>query len=124
MTGFITFVHITACVLLIIMILLQQSKGDGMGSAFGGGGGSQSVLGARGAATIMTKITTVLAITFMVTSLTLAYTSSQQSTDSLLNAPANTELEEPNLAPTEETQETPVAPEAQESQNSATEDTQ
>lgn len=102
MTGLITFVHITACVLLVIVILLQQSKGDGMGSAFGGGGGSQSVLGARGAANVLTKVTTALAIVFMMTSLTLAYFSSQTATDSLLQeealAPAATE----SMAPEQE----------------------
>src|SRR5690606_41696732 len=49
-----TVVHIGACFFLVLMILLQQSKGDGMGSAFGGGS-SQSVLGSS-AGNILTKI--------------------------------------------------------------------
>lgn len=106
MTGFITFVHISACVLLVIMILLQQAKGDGMGSAFGGAG-SQSVLGSRGAATVLTKATTALAILFMVTSLTLAYFSSRSASDSLLKqaTPSATQGMAPQETPTNATQE-------------------
>jgi len=75
-----------------------------MGSAFGGGNSTQSVLGGS-AASVITKLTTALAVVFMVTSLGLAYFTSRQSTDSMLKTPANAPLEEPAFRGDE--QETP-----------------
>ncbi len=61
------FIHALICVLLIIVVLMQSAKGEGLAGAFGGGG-SQSVFGPRGAATILTKATTICAVLFMLTS--------------------------------------------------------
>lgn len=71
--GFILILFVPACILLPIIILLQDSKGEGLSSsAFGGAGGSmQSVLGGQGAATFLSKVTTWLAIGFMVMALFL-----------------------------------------------------
>lgn len=71
--GFILVLFVPACVLLPIIILLQDSKGEGLSSsAFGGAGSSmQSVLGGQGAATFLSKVTTWLAIGFMVMALFL-----------------------------------------------------
>jgi preprotein translocase subunit SecG len=71
--GFILVLFVPACILLPIIILLQDSKGEGLSSsAFGGAGGSmQSVLGGQGAATFLSKVTTWLAIGFMVMALLL-----------------------------------------------------
>ena len=71
--GFILVLFVPACILLPIIILLQDSKGEGLSSsAFGGAGGSmQSVLGGQGAATFLSKVTTWLAIGFMVMALFL-----------------------------------------------------
>ncbi|MCI4626820.1 MAG: preprotein translocase subunit SecG [Candidatus Magnetoovum sp. WYHC-5] len=66
----ITVIHLTACVVLIFVVLIQSSKGAQMGAAFGGS--SQTVFGTRGAATFLSKMTTVMAILFMFTSLFLA----------------------------------------------------
>lgn len=65
--------HFVGAVLLIVAILLQSGKGSDIGSAFGAGG-SQSLFGARGASTFLTKTTTVIAIFFLATSLWLATT--------------------------------------------------
>ncbi|MDR0621982.1 MAG: preprotein translocase subunit SecG [Deltaproteobacteria bacterium] len=70
MSSFITFLHIVVAVILMISVLLQTSKGSGMGAAFGGSSGS--VFGSRGPATLIARVTTVAAIIFMVTSLTLS----------------------------------------------------
>lgn len=70
--------HVLVCIGLILVVLLQSSKGEGLaGSAFGGGGGSLSgaVFGGRGAATFLSKATSVLAILFMVNCIALAYMS-------------------------------------------------
>ncbi len=71
--SFILALFIPACILLPIIILLQDSKGEGLSSsAFGGAGGSmQSILGGQGAATFLSKVTTWLAIGFMVMALFL-----------------------------------------------------
>ena len=71
--GFILVFFVPACILLPIIILLQDSKGEGLSSsAFGGAGGSmQSILGGQGAATFLSKVTTWIAIGFMVMALLL-----------------------------------------------------
>lgn len=72
--------HTLICIGLIIVVLLQSSKGEGLaGSAFGGGGGgggiSNAVFGGRGAATFLSKATTVLAVVFFLNCIALAYMS-------------------------------------------------
>lgn len=70
MDAFLLIVHILVSLLLIIVVLLQSGKAADLAGAFGGMG-SQSTFGPRGAATILSKITTTLAILFMLTSLLL-----------------------------------------------------
>ncbi len=70
-------IHLIVCLSLIFIILIQSSKGAEMGAAFGGS--SQTLFGSRGAATFMNKITTITAILFMLTSLTLAIFTGKQS---------------------------------------------
>jgi len=62
--------HLIVCIFLIFIVLIQSSKGAEMGAAFGGS--SQTIFGSRGAATFMNKLTTVVAVVFMITSLSLA----------------------------------------------------
>lgn len=59
-------IHVIVCIGLILVVLMQSAKGDGLASAFGGGAFSGAVFGGRGAATFLSKATTVLAIAFMV----------------------------------------------------------
>ena len=87
MFVFITTLHVVVSVFLIFVILLQPGKGDGMAAFAGGGGGAQTVFGGRGSVTFLSKVTTVCAIIFMVTSLTLAWRSSHS--DSVLRARRN-----------------------------------
>jgi preprotein translocase subunit SecG len=68
---FLIVVHILVCVGLIIVVLLQSSKGEGLAGAFGGGGLSGAVFGGRGAATFLSKATSVLAVCFMISSIAL-----------------------------------------------------
>ncbi len=70
MEGIILFFHIVVCFLLVIVVLLQSGKSADLAGAFGGYG-SQSTFGPRGTATLLSKITTTLAVLFMVTSLLL-----------------------------------------------------
>ncbi|MCP3940860.1 MAG: preprotein translocase subunit SecG [Desulfobacteraceae bacterium] len=83
MTTIIVGLHISVCILLILIVLLQSGKGAEMGASLGGGG-SQAFFGAAGPAGILTKITTGVAIIFMVTSLSLAYLSGHQSVSSVM----------------------------------------
>ena len=65
-----TIIHVLVCVFLVIVVLLQSGKAADLAGAFGGMG-SQTAFGPRGAATVLSKATTIAAGLFMVTSLTL-----------------------------------------------------
>jgi preprotein translocase subunit SecG len=64
-------IFVPVCVVLTLIILLQDSKGEGLSSSAFGGSGMESVLGGAGAATFLSKLTTWVAIGFMVISLLL-----------------------------------------------------
>ena len=66
-----TIVHVIVCVFLVIVVLLQSGKAADLAGAFGGMG-SQTAFGPRGAATVLSKATTIAAGLFMLTSLTLS----------------------------------------------------
>ncbi len=63
--------YVVACLVLMIVILLQQGKGGDIANAFGGGS-SQAVFGARTGATLLTKVTAGLTVAFMSLALLLA----------------------------------------------------
>ncbi|GMR08301.1 MAG: hypothetical protein BMS9Abin26_1306 [Gammaproteobacteria bacterium] len=65
-------VHVLIAIILVGIILIQHGKGADAGAAFGSGA-SQTVFGASGSTSFMTRLTTGLAIAFFATSLTLAY---------------------------------------------------
>jgi preprotein translocase subunit SecG len=88
MSVLLIFIHVIVCVALIMIVLLQTGKGADMGAAFGGGS-SQTLFGSTGASTFLSKATTVAAIVFMITSLALAYVSSNRTSKSIMtNTPA------------------------------------
>jgi len=66
-----TILHVLVCVFLIIVVLLQSGKAADLAGAFGGMG-SQTAFGPRGSATLLSKATTVSAVVFMITSLSLS----------------------------------------------------
>ncbi len=67
----VTVVHVIASIGLILVVLLQQGKGAEMGAVFGGS--SSTIFGSSGAGNFLTRLTTGMAIVFMITSLTLGY---------------------------------------------------
>ncbi|MBV8207281.1 MAG: preprotein translocase subunit SecG [Acidobacteria bacterium] len=71
MIYLVTVIHVIVCVFLIIVVLLQSGKSADIAAAFGGMG-SQTAFGPRGAATVLSKATTISAIIFMLTSITLS----------------------------------------------------
>lgn len=91
METFIAIVHILTALALIALVLLQDSKGGGVGGAFGGGG-SNSILGATGGATLAQKITRIAAVIFAITSISLTVFSNKRNSviDNLAPAPAAT----------------------------------
>ena len=96
MTTFLVIIHVIVCIALIMIVLLQTGKGADMGAAFGGGG-SNTLFGASGASTFLSKATTAAAIIFMLTSLVLAYKAGNRTSGSIISdvpaaveAPADT----------------------------------
>jgi len=83
MSFILILVHIVVCIALIMIVLLQTGKGADMGAAFGGGS-SQTLFGSTGASTFLSKATTVAAVVFMLTSLSLAYMSGHKTGGSVV----------------------------------------
>ncbi len=80
-------IHVIICVVLCVVVLLQQGKGADIGAVFGGS--SQTVFGSGGAGNFLTKLTGGLAAAFFVTSIYLAYNSTRRLTSSVFTgAPA------------------------------------
>ncbi len=78
LTAF-TIAHVIISLVLIIMVLLQDSKGDASGLM---GGGGQSVFGATGASSFIVKATRTVAALFAAGCLGLAYLTSNQANTS------------------------------------------
>ena len=98
---FLTSLYVFVCLVLLMVILLQQGKGGDMASAFGGGS-SQTAFGARGGATLLTKMTTVFAVLFMLGALALAIIG-QRGPGSMMRGT-------PGPAPVKQTPATPKPP--------------
>jgi preprotein translocase subunit SecG len=77
-TTVLVIIHVIICIVLILAVLLQSGKAADLAGAFGGVG-SQTAFGPRGAQTLLSKVTTVCAILFMVTSLSLWLLSGRSS---------------------------------------------
>jgi preprotein translocase subunit SecG len=103
---FLITLHVTVSAILISMVLLQKGKGADIGAAFGGA--SQTVFGPRGAQSFLSKLTTAAAVIFMITSLTLAFTTAKRSSvmEGLKQEKAQTAPAVPLAPPTQ----APVAP--------------
>jgi preprotein translocase subunit SecG len=71
-----TILHVLVCVGLILVVLLQTGKGAEVGAVFGGS--SSTIFGSSGAGNFLTRLTTAMAIVFMVTSLALGYLTAQR----------------------------------------------
>ena len=83
--GLAVFMHIVISVALVLVVLMQSSKGGGLAGAFGGGGGMTAAFGGRGAGTFLSKVTTVLAVLFMFSCLgQVLLTNTQGGSQSLL----------------------------------------
>jgi preprotein translocase subunit SecG len=105
MVTFLLTLHVVVSIALIIIVLLQAGKGADAGASFGGGA-SQTVFGASGGRSFMSKLTTSVAFIFMLTSLSLTYFYGKPGSESLM--PNQVQVEQPQA------QQQPVttAPEA------------
>lgn len=81
MIAVVVAIHVIVCISLIIIVLLQQGKGAEVGAVFGGS--SQTVFGATGAGGVLIRLTAALAAIFFLTSMFLAYASTQRITGSI-----------------------------------------
>ena len=75
--------HLLIAVVLVAVVLLQSGKGADIGATFGGGS-SQTVFGGRGAATFLSKLTSAVAVLFMISSLMLAVYSGRRGSSSVI----------------------------------------
>ena len=83
-------IHVAVCLSLILIVLLQKGKGAGMGAAFGGS--SQTVFGSSGAGSFLTKVTTIAAVVFMLTSLGLSFYFGKGKSTSVMEGVTQTEV--------------------------------
>lgn len=101
MHTLVIIIHIVACFLMIGAILLQSGKGAEIGAAFGGS--SQTVFGSRGPANFLSKFTVVVAVVFMLTSLSLAILAKEKTFSSTVIDLKKKETSQPApAAPTEQ----------------------
>src|SRR5262245_51878026 len=100
MVILITIVHVIVCLFLIVVVLLQSGKAADLAGAFGGMG-SQTAFGPRGAATALSRATTIAAALFMVTSLSLSVlaTRNQGGHSTVLDSTGATTKKAPAKAP-------------------------
>src|SRR4051794_13039490 len=113
----VTIIHVIVSIGLILVVLLQTGKGAEMGAVFGGS--SSTIFGSSGAGNFLTRLTTGMAIVFMITSLTLGYFSGRRSSTSVFDtrsesgpvAPARPlPGAAPRTAPPAPAQQAPAAP--------------
>jgi preprotein translocase subunit SecG len=90
MSTVLVVLHVMVCIFLIAVVLLQRGKGAEIGAVFGSGA-SSTVFGSRGAGNFLTKLTTISAVLFMLTSLSLSYLWTTSSSDRLFDEPVAAE---------------------------------
>jgi preprotein translocase subunit SecG len=95
--GIIMVLHVLVCFALIMIVLLQAGKGAEMGAAFGGA--SQTIFGSSGAMGFLSKLTTVVAVLFMITSLILTFSSTRRASSVIKERPAQSAPAEPSQIP-------------------------
>ena len=83
MENLLTIAHVVVCFFLVGIVLLQHGKGADIGATFGGS--SQSLFGSEGPLPLLNKITTAIAVIFMLTSMSLAFISSRTGSTSVMD---------------------------------------
>jgi preprotein translocase subunit SecG len=86
-------VHVIVCVFLILVVLLQQGKGADL-SVFGGGT-TQAAFGARGATTLLHKLTVISFVIFIFTTLLIGIPQAKRGTVMSGVAPSSSQAPAP-----------------------------
>ena len=115
MATLLIVLHVIVAIFLIAVVVLQTGKAGSIADVFGGGG-SLAAFGARGAATVLSRVTTGAAIIFMITSLGLSLVKTRGSSI-MQGAPAQQSA--PASAPAQPAPQTPPAQNQQPAQNPA-----
>jgi preprotein translocase subunit SecG len=103
--------YVLVCLVLSLVILLQQGRGGDIASAFGGSS-SQAAFGARSGATLLTKATSIAAVLFMLFALTLSVLGQRGGTSSVVSGTPAPPTPTPKSAPPAATGTTTPAPAA------------
>ncbi|MDR9427247.1 MAG: preprotein translocase subunit SecG [Salibaculum sp.] len=82
MQNVVLVIHLLLALTLIGVVLMQRSEGGGLGMGGGGGGGGGGLVSARGAATALGKLTWLLAVAFIGTSITLTILAARDAAES------------------------------------------
>jgi preprotein translocase subunit SecG len=104
----VTIVHVFVCIVLILVVLLQAGKGANMGAVFGGS--SQTIFGSSGPGTFLGKMTTAVAVIFMLTSFSLSYTASRTGSSLMEGAKPAAKTAPATPAPAPQAPALPQAP--------------
>ena len=107
MTTLLIVLHVIVCLFLICIVLLQHGKGADIGASFGGS--NQSPFGTEGPLPLLNKITTLAAIIFMATSVSLAYISANKTSGTIMKKVPTQGQKAENTAPPVQQQSTAPA---------------
>jgi len=108
MHTIVVVIHVIVSLALVSIVLLQHGKGAGIGAAFGGS--SQTVFGSTGAAPFLAKLTAIVAILFMCTSLGLTFMGRQQAPSVMEGAGKPAATQPAPVTPAKPAPATPVQP--------------
>ena len=107
----VTVIHVLVCIGLILVVLLQTGKGAEVGAVFGGS--SATIFGSSGAGNFLSRLTTGMAIVFMITSLTLGYFAGRKPSETIFDKqPAATAPPDRTVAPKQESVPVPTPQQA------------
>jgi preprotein translocase subunit SecG len=115
----VTVIHVLVCIGLILVVLLQTGKGAEVGAVFGGS--SATIFGSSGAGNFLSRLTTGMAIVFMMTSLTLGYFAGRKPSETIFDSRPSPTAPAGTGAPKQET--APAAPQQAPAQPTAPETT-
>ena len=104
----VTIIHVIVCIGLILVVLLQTGKGAEVGAVFGGS--SSTIFGSSGAGNFLSRLTTGMAIVFMMTSLTLGYFAGRKPSATIFDSQPGTTA--PSGAPAAKQDAAPAAPQS------------
>jgi preprotein translocase subunit SecG len=125
MITFLIVLHVIICVLLVVAVLLQFGKGAEMGAVMGSGA-SQAVFSSSAKGNFMTKLTSILAISFMVNSIVLTTLKSKEAKRSLFDSeapiakPLNSDVQDLNKKELESTSPSNLKDESSQAATSTT----